>query len=357
DGPGGGCPPPRGRQAAGGGGVREGLLLPAHRARRLQDQDAVRPGGVVRPGADRGDLLRCGPGRGGGRGGRPGQRHVIRAGRCGVDRRRWPRGAGRGAAAPRDDLDQRLPPVRAAGGVGRLQAERHRPGAGPGGPGRVPRDQAHLAQHPAEAAGLVRLPTRRWAVKRYDIVIVGGGWAGCALANRPSPDPETTVLVHEAGQSDFRTDPFVHMPAALPSPIGRRFYAWQYESEPEPYMTGRRVYPARGKVLGGSSSINGMIFQRGNPLDYERWAAEPGMENWGYRHCLPYFKRMETLILEDGTPGADAWRGGSGPLVVERGPARTPLFGAFFEAVQQAGYPLTDDVNGYRQEGFAKFDR
>jgi choline dehydrogenase len=194
-------------------------------------------------------------------------------------------------------------------------------------------------------------------VKRYDIVIVGGGSAGCALANRLSADPETTVLVLEAGHSDFRIDPFVHMPAALPYPIGSRFYDWQYESEPEPYMNGRRVYHARGKVLGGSSSINGMIFQRGNPLDYERWAAEPGMENWGYRHCLPYFKRMETLILEDGTPGADAWRGGSGPLVLERGPARTPLFGAFFEAVQQAGYPLTDDVNGYRQEGFAKFDR
>lgn len=194
-------------------------------------------------------------------------------------------------------------------------------------------------------------------MKRYDIVIVGGGSAGCALANRLSSDPETTVLVLEAGHSDFRIDPFVHMPAALPYPIGSRFYDWQYESEPEPYMKGRRVYHARGKVLGGSSSINGMIFQRGNPLDYERWAAEPGMENWGYRHCLPYFKRMETLILEDGTPGADAWRGGSGPLVVERGPARTPLFGAFFEAVQQAGYPLTDDVNGYRQEGFAKFDR
>jgi choline dehydrogenase len=95
-----------------------------------------------------------------------------------------------------------------------------------------------------------------------------------------------------------------------------------------------------------------MIFQRGNPLDYERWAAEPGMEHWDYAHCLPYFKRMETCLA-----GADAWRGGSGPLVLERGPARGPLFGAFFEAVQEAGYPLTDDVNGYRQEGFAPFDR
>src|SRR5262249_17879060 len=109
---------------------------------------------------------------------------------------------------------------------------------------------------------------------------------------------------------------------------------------------------ARGKVLGGSSSINGMIFQRGNPLDYERWAAEPGLERWGYQHCLPYFKRMETCYA-----GADEYRGGDGPIPLERGPATNPLFAAFFEAVQQAGYELTNDVNGYRQEGFAAFDR
>lgn len=117
-------------------------------------------------------------------------------------------------------------------------------------------------------------------------------------------------------------------------------------------MNNRRIEHARGKVLGGSSSINGMIFQRGNPMDYERWAGEEGMENWDYAHVLPYFKRMETCLA-----GADAWRGGSGPLKLTRGPADKQIFGAFFEAVQQAGYPLTDDVNGYRQEGFAKFDR
>ena len=186
----------------------------------------------------------------------------------------------------------------------------------------------------------------------WDYVIVGGGSAGCALANRLSADPGTSVLVLEAGRSDFRIDPFIHMPAALPYPIGNRLYDWRYESEPEPYMDGRKVYHARGKVLGGSSSINGMIFQRGNPLDYERWAADPGMAAWDYAHVLPYFKRMETCLA-----GADAWRGGSGPLRMERGPATSPLFGAFFEAVQQAGHPLTDDVNGYRQEGFAPFDR
>ena len=128
----------------------------------------------------------------------------------------------------------------------------------------------------------------------YDYVIVGGGSAGSALANRLSADPSNRVLVLEAGRPDYPWDVFIHMPAALTFPIGSRFYDWKYESEPEPNMHGRRIYHARGKVLGGSSSINGMIFQRGNPLDYERWGADPGMETWDYAHCLPYFKRMET---------------------------------------------------------------
>src|SRR2546429_7564663 len=127
---------------------------------------------------------------------------------------------------------------------------------------------------------------------RYDFVIVGGGSAGCAVANRISADPANKVLVLEAGRNDSLWDVFVHMPAALPFPIGSRFYDWKYESEPEPHMGGRRVYHARGKVLGGSSSINGMIFQRGNPMDYERGAAAPGVQGWDYAHCLPYFKRM-----------------------------------------------------------------
>jgi choline dehydrogenase len=189
---------------------------------------------------------------------------------------------------------------------------------------------------------------------RYDFVIIGGGSAGSALANRLSADPANQVLVLEAGRSDYPWDVFIHMPAALPFPIGSRFYDWKYESEPEPFMNGRQIYHARGKVLGGSSSINGMIFQRGNPLDYERWGADPGMETWDYAHCLPYFKRMENCLAADLD---DDFRGHAGPLVLERGPATNPLFGAFFEAVQQAGYPLTDDVNGYRQEGFAPFDR
>lgn len=187
---------------------------------------------------------------------------------------------------------------------------------------------------------------------RFDYVIAGGGSAGSVLANRLSADPSVSVLVIEAGRPDYRWDVFIHMPAALMFPIGNRFYDWRYESEPEPFMNGRRIYHARGKVLGGSSSINGMIFQRGNPLDYEKWAADPGMERWDYAHCLPYFKRMESCMA-----GADEFRGGDGPLVLERGPANNPLFTAFFEAVQQAGHRLTDDVNGYRQEGFARFDR
>ena len=193
--------------------------------------------------------------------------------------------------------------------------------------------------------------------KRYDYVIVGGGSAGSALANRLSADPGASVLVLEAGHADTRLDPLVNMPAALPFPIGNRLYDWKYQTDPEPHMLNRRIYHARGKVLGGSSSINGMIFQRGNPMDFERWAGDPGLETWDYLHCLPYFKRMETRFDDSGRPSGDAWRGADGPLLLERGPATNPLFGVFFEAAQQAGFPLTDDVNGYRQEGFARFDR
>jgi choline dehydrogenase len=188
--------------------------------------------------------------------------------------------------------------------------------------------------------------------KTIDYLIVGGGSAGCVLANRLSADTATNVHVLEAGRPDYRWDVFIHMPAALTFPIGSKFYDWKYESEPEPFMNGRKVYHARGKVLGGSSSINGMIFQRGNPLDFERWAADPGMETWSYAHCLPYFKKMENCLA-----GGDEYRGDKGPLTLERGPASSPLFKAFFEAVQQAGHAITTDVNGYRQEGFAPFDR
>lgn len=127
---------------------------------------------------------------------------------------------------------------------------------------------------------------------RFDFVIVGGGSAYCALANRLSADPSTSVLVLEAGRADYLWDVFIHMPAALMFPIGSRFYDWKYESEPEPHMNGRRVYHARGKVLGGSSSINGMIFQRGNPLDYERW--------WRSRHEALGLRPLPAVLQEDG---------------------------------------------------------
>ncbi|MGW1259129.1 choline dehydrogenase [Streptomyces sp. NPDC002513] len=188
---------------------------------------------------------------------------------------------------------------------------------------------------------------------QYDFIIVGGGSAGCALAARFSADPAGRVLVLEAGRPDYSWDVLIHMPAALTFPLGNRYYDWRYTTEPEPFLHGRRIHQARGKVLGGSSSINGMIFQRGNPLDYERWSADPGMKSWDYAHCLPYFKRMEHCLAD----ADEDFRGRHGPLVIERGPADNPLFSAFFAAVQQAGYALTDDVNGYRQEGFAPFDR
>ena len=189
--------------------------------------------------------------------------------------------------------------------------------------------------------------------RAIDYLIVGGGSAGSSLANRLSADPKNNVLVLEAGRPDYKWDVFIHMPAALAFPIGNKHYDWKYESEPEPFMNNRRIYHARGKVLGGSGSINGMIWQRGNPLDYERWSKDPGMQDWDYAHCLPYFKKMENCLADPSNP----FRGNSGPLELERGPIKSLLFAAFFKATEEAGYPRTDDVNGYKQEGFAAFDR
>ncbi|WP_280772269.1 choline dehydrogenase [Salipaludibacillus daqingensis] len=188
----------------------------------------------------------------------------------------------------------------------------------------------------------------------YDVVIIGGGSAGSVLGDRLSADGTRSVLVLEAGRKDFSWDLLIQMPAALPFPAGKSLYDWKYATDPEPHMNGRRVKHARGKVLGGSSSINGMIFQRGNPMDYERWGADPGMETWDFAHCLPYFKRLENALASESD---DEFRGHDGPLKLERGPAKNPLFQAFFNAGVEAGYSRTPDVNGFRQEGFGPFDK
>ncbi len=187
--------------------------------------------------------------------------------------------------------------------------------------------------------------------KNYDYIIVGGGSAGSVLANRLSADPKNRVLVIEAGRNDHRLDFRIHMPAALTYPLQSRMYNWWYESEPEPFMHNRRIYQPRGKVLGGSSCINGMIHIRGNAMDYQKWGAIKGLENWDYAHCLPYFKRYEYRMA-----GASKYQGTGGPMFLSTPECDSPLFHAFFNAVQEAGYELTDDVNGYRQEGFSKFD-
>ncbi|MEY9141261.1 choline dehydrogenase [Mammaliicoccus lentus] len=189
--------------------------------------------------------------------------------------------------------------------------------------------------------------------KSYDYIIIGGGSAGSVLASRLSEDKDKTVLVLEAGRSDYPWDLLIQMPAALMYPSGNRFYDWKYETEGEPHMGGRKVSHTRGKVLGGSSSINGMIYQRGNPLDYEGWGSVEGMETWKYANCLPYFKKLEKTF---GADKSDQFRGKNGPIKLRRGPAKNPLFQAFFDAGVQAGYNKTPDVNGFRQEGFGPFD-
>lgn len=182
----------------------------------------------------------------------------------------------------------------------------------------------------------------------FDYIVVGAGSAGAIVASRLSEDPNVSVALIEGGGSDNSI--FIRMPTALSIPMNMAKYNWEFESEPEPGVNNRRLDCPRGKVLGGSSSINGMAFVRGNPRDFDQWEAE-GAQGWNYAACLPYFKKMETWI-----GGASEYRGGAGPVSVNtgNGMALNPLYQAFIDSGVQAGYPATADYNGFQQEGFGQ---
>ncbi|MBM1634060.1 choline dehydrogenase [Sulfitobacter mediterraneus] len=187
---------------------------------------------------------------------------------------------------------------------------------------------------------------------KAEFVIVGAGSAGCAMAYRLAMAGRKVIVIEHGGTD---AGPFIQMPAALSYPMNMKRYDWGYRSEPEPHLNNRQLACPRGKVIGGSSSINGMVYVRGHAMDYDHWE-ESGAQGWAYADVLPYFKRMESW--HDGGHGGDAgWRGTDGPLHVSRGPRKNPLFEAFVKAGKQAGYEATDDYNGEKQEGFGPMEQ
>ena len=189
----------------------------------------------------------------------------------------------------------------------------------------------------------------RAMAEEFDFVIVGAGSAGCVLANRLSADPANRVLLLEAGPRDI--SPFIHMPAAFIHAISRTSIDWGYVAESEPHLNGHRETCPRGRVLGGSSSVNAMAFVRGHRGDFDDWA-ENGLTDWSFAHCLPYFKRLETF-----SGGADSWRGGEGPVHVTAPQFSNPLNNIFLEAAEEAGFPRSDDTNGADLEGAGVADQ